>query len=324
MARILDQLIGHTDVVGRLMKNNERLAATMVFAGLPGIGKMQVALAVAQTFLCRQSEMACGECGACLRVEQRQSESLLIVEPENQQIKIAAAHDVIQFLALQGGPRAVIVNRAHLLNPQASNALLKTLEEPTINTQLILLTEAPHALLPTIRSRCQFFHFSQLNLQDMQKLFPDASPQMLSACRGQPEKMQERLDPSWSKTRDSAFEFIEACIYAYPLDSIKVLCESKEQLLQSLTFMQQFLHDEFLLRQGAVINAQSADWTVDRVGLIHPDLQNRMQQWKLTDDIFRKFSVKLYEQEKAVSSNIDRQLLLETTAIYFSQLRPPQ
>jgi DNA polymerase-3 subunit delta' len=65
----------------------------------------------------------------------------------------------LPFTASVGSHKVGIVHEADRMNIQSANAFLKTLEEPPANTTLILLTTRPHALLPTIRSRCQLFRF---------------------------------------------------------------------------------------------------------------------------------------------------------------------
>ena len=69
-----------------------------------------------------------------------------------------------------GRARAVIIDQAHLLNPQASNALLKSIEEPAPGNYFFLITANPSALLPTIRSRSQVFRFAALLGSDLKKI----------------------------------------------------------------------------------------------------------------------------------------------------------
>jgi DNA polymerase III subunit delta' len=68
----------------------------------------------------------------------------------------------IQRGVLGNGMQATIVAGADLMNKESSNAFLKTLEEPPPRTLLILCTERPHDMLPTIVSRCQMFRFGLL------------------------------------------------------------------------------------------------------------------------------------------------------------------
>lgn len=65
----------------------------------------------------------------------------------------------VQVSASAGGHKVAIIHECDRMNVAAANVFLKTLEEPPANTTLLLLTTRPHALLPTIRSRCQLFRF---------------------------------------------------------------------------------------------------------------------------------------------------------------------
>lgn len=66
----------------------------------------------------------------------------------------------VQVSASAGGHKVALIHECDRMNVTAANVFLKTLEEPPANTTLLLLTTRPHALLPTIRSRCQLFRFS--------------------------------------------------------------------------------------------------------------------------------------------------------------------
>jgi DNA polymerase-3 subunit delta' len=80
------------------------------------------------------------------------------VDPDGAMLKIEQVRHLSEFATgtRQLAPAKVArLNGAHALNPQAANALLKTLEEPSPDTYLLLVTEYPGRLLPTIRSRCQ-------------------------------------------------------------------------------------------------------------------------------------------------------------------------
>lgn len=158
--------------------SENRLAGTLLFAGPSGIGKKRSALTLAQALVCetpldqRVEEAGCGECGPCLRIAKGQSESLMVVEPDGAQIKIEQARSVLQFLNLQklGRARVIIIDQAHLLGPQAGNALLKSLEEPPSGTYFILISHLPNAILATLRSRSQLVRFKPLSDESMRKI----------------------------------------------------------------------------------------------------------------------------------------------------------
>lgn len=76
-------------------------------------------------------------------------------------------HRALSFAAVEGGYRVVIISDAHRMMAQAGNALLKILEEPRPKTLLILITDQPDILLPTIRSRCQAVRFDRLSTEEI-------------------------------------------------------------------------------------------------------------------------------------------------------------
>jgi len=87
---------------------------------------------------------------------------LVLITPEQEQIRISQIRDLSWRLALKpirASFKAAILDQAHQMNEEAQNCFLKTLEEPKGKTLLILITEWPETLLPTIRSRCEIIKF---------------------------------------------------------------------------------------------------------------------------------------------------------------------
>lgn len=133
-----------------------------LFGGAQGVGKRLFAEAFADWLLCLQAdnEASCGQCRSCqLRLAGNHPDRL-VVEPEEEgkAIRIDAIRQLADFMgqtAQQGGRKVVILHPAEAMNPNAANALLKSLEEPSAETYLLLVSDQPSRLLPTIRSRCQ-------------------------------------------------------------------------------------------------------------------------------------------------------------------------
>jgi DNA polymerase III subunit delta' len=142
-----------------------RLPHALLFSGPRGVGKAQFALAIAQSMLCPESDdegRACGVCRHCHLMHSGSHPDFQWVEPESDsksgEIKIEAIRKLTGGASLttqSGGHKVVVIEPAHRMNKAAANSLLKTLEEPTRDTLIILLTDQPARLLPTIRSRCQ-------------------------------------------------------------------------------------------------------------------------------------------------------------------------
>ena len=137
-------------------------AHAYLFSGLPGVGKRRFANAFAAFLLCDQPQhgMACGRCRACQLREAGSHPDMLLLEPEEEgkAIRVDAVRQLVDFIgqtAQQGGNKVIVLHPAEAMNQNAANALLKSLEEPTRDTYLLLVSDQPSRLLATIRSRCR-------------------------------------------------------------------------------------------------------------------------------------------------------------------------
>jgi DNA polymerase III delta' subunit len=152
------------NITNRVSHGN--LPHALLFSGLKGLGKYDFARAFAEFVLCqnRHNDRSCGSCRSCVLLSNNTHPDLYLIEPEgdSEVIKIEQIREVIEQLSQtssQNGYKIIIISPAEKLNLAASNALLKTLEEPTANVLFILITNNHLQLLPTIRSRCQIITF---------------------------------------------------------------------------------------------------------------------------------------------------------------------
>ncbi len=110
----------------------------------------------------------CDSCGQCRKIDVGTHPDVIRIglEDEASEIKIAQIREAIRMLdfrPLEGSSKVFIIDPANLLNASSANALLKGLEEPPDNSYFILITNSLHALLPTVRSRCQSYAFTPLS-----------------------------------------------------------------------------------------------------------------------------------------------------------------
>ena len=142
-------------------KKSNQLPHAILLNGVEGLGKQYFAQGFAELLLCQTGNLhACGTCSSCHLLAANNHPDLIIVQPEenSKMIKIEQIRNLVTQLnqtSHQGGYKIAIINQAELLNIAASNSLLKTLEEPSTNVIIILVTSHPAALAITIRSRCQ-------------------------------------------------------------------------------------------------------------------------------------------------------------------------
>lgn len=148
------------------MHGANRLPHALLLSGESGVGKRRFAQAWSTYLMCESvvERAACGHCRQCRLIQAQTHPDLRWIEPEDnaKQIKVDQIRELLDFVnqtSQLGAYKIAIVSPAESMNINASNALLKCLEEPTGNTLLVLLTDAPNQLLATIKSRCQTVTF---------------------------------------------------------------------------------------------------------------------------------------------------------------------
>ncbi len=133
----------------------------LLIVGNEGVGKCTLAKLLCQAVLCKALHAPCNKCGPCLRVLTGQNRNLIHVSPSGASIRIDAIRDMLDILGLysiENSDRTVLIENADRMTPQAQNALLKSLEEPSPGTYFVLTAERRTALLPTILSRAALYY----------------------------------------------------------------------------------------------------------------------------------------------------------------------
>jgi DNA polymerase-3 subunit delta' len=137
-----------------------RLAHGYVIVGSPRGNALQFAESFLKLLYCESAVRPCNECTNCRAIDSHRHVDTLWIEPQSKSRQILA--DDIRGLikrmtqtSFEGGWKAGVIVSADCMNVNSENALLKTLEEPPKKSVLLLITDSPQALLPTIISRCQ-------------------------------------------------------------------------------------------------------------------------------------------------------------------------
>ena len=147
----------------RRMRIAGRLPHALLLTGAAGLGKRQLARALAHGLLCEvptEDGLACGGCHACRLLASGNHPDFRWLQPEEEgkAIRVDAIRELCATTTVKshfGGYKVFTIEPADRMNTQAANSLLKTLEEPVPWSLLILIAERASALPATIRSRCQ-------------------------------------------------------------------------------------------------------------------------------------------------------------------------
>ncbi|BDX06641.1 DNA polymerase III subunit delta' [Planctobacterium marinum] len=134
----------------------KKLHHGLLFVGSRGTGKSDILVEMARYLLC-SNKSACGQCQSCLLYKAGNHPDLIVTQYDKT-IGVDTIREGINRLSQTshlGSDKVMLVNNAHKMTAAASNALLKTLEEPTKNTFILMSATSTNELLPTILSRCE-------------------------------------------------------------------------------------------------------------------------------------------------------------------------
>ena len=170
-------------------------------------GKSQLALSLSRLLLCAQPEggLNCGRCHACELSARGSHGDFRWVQPEvkSRVIKIDQIRDVVRFSNMTAGfglRKVMVLAPADSMNVSAFNALLKTLEEPSSDTYIILVCHRMDSVPATIRSRCQILRLPVPHVDDCCQWLDKTtgsrqeSEKLLSMAEGRPLLAQQLFD----------------------------------------------------------------------------------------------------------------------------------
>ena len=218
-------LLGHQAQIQMLFQavRRNRIPHALLFGGPAGIGKHTIALLFARSLLCERSTdddlEACGSCSSCRSFDAGNHPDCITVGlPEGKGIipialiagegeergRSGLCYD-LSLRPMLSRRKVAIVDDADCMNAEAANAFLKTLEEPTPDTFIILVSSQPDSLLPTIRSRCQLLRFHPLQTQDVSELLlrlewvddRKMAEEIAALSEGSLYQGAQLLDPRW-------------------------------------------------------------------------------------------------------------------------------
>lgn len=237
----------------RRMLAGRRVPGALIFAGDEAIGKKLFALELAKALNCLApvGVEACDKCSSCVRIAHfadalpdksddpkhinwSEHRDVGIVRADKRVINVHQVRDVeleTNFRPHEGKARVFILEDADKMNMQASNALLKTLEEPAPTSHLILLTARPANLLTTIRSRCQTIRFAPLTADEIEEYLLGNKKRAGEEARLAAHIARGRLGVALSLNLDTYREGREAMVSI--LDALAAVQTDRVRLLRA-------------------------------------------------------------------------------------------
>jgi len=169
------EIIGQEYVVKTLTNAivSDMISHAYIFSGPHGTGKTTIARLLAKAVNCenRKGFEPCNKCSSCVDINLGRSLDLIEIDAASHRgiDQMRELRDTIQFVPSKSKYKVFIIDESHHLTKEASNALLKTLEEPPKHAIFVLATTEIYKMLPTIISRCQRFDFKRLTLDQITK-----------------------------------------------------------------------------------------------------------------------------------------------------------
>lgn len=339
---MFDQIIGNERVKDllRRMLAERRVPGALLFSGEEGVGKKLFAFELARALNCRNRVgiEACGICAVCRRIskinfpteddpeEKRRifwtdHPDVGIVQPPGRVFHVKQMREIereVNNHPFEGNARVFLIDDADKLNDQSANALLKTLEEPSRTSQLILITSRPAMLLPTIRSRCQQVRFSPLTAKEIEhyllekKLAVPAAAKLRSRCAAGSigRALSDDLE-SYMERREAMLAVLQAV--AVTADRARLLraaeamndARNKDDYEANLELLETLIRDALLVAVGAdqerVVNVdilpqlkeiarhtdakQAANW-ISQIEELREQLEVNINRKPATDALF--------------------------------------
>ncbi|WP_299268453.1 hypothetical protein [uncultured Psychrosphaera sp.] len=188
-----------------LPKQQELLAHAYIVEGIDINKRLTNILGLAKSLLCQmqsthaKSEVGnyCGQCHSCNLFDADTHPDFMLVNEERGTIGIDDVRKTSEFLSNMShlsGNQVIVLEHAENMTENASNALLKTLEEPTNKSFIFLLCKSKAVLLPTILSRCQFIQIKNKSKEQLKAIYPDLADYIIGFSNNSESELESWVE----------------------------------------------------------------------------------------------------------------------------------
>jgi len=285
--------LGHRKIQERILSSlrNDRLPHALLFYGKEGTGKEAFAIELAKLLNCEKGPLfTCQNCSQCVKINKLEHPDLFYIfpTPSSSNVKPEEISDLLKqksqnpyqrlafpgkntfisidtirelkyqskFKLYEGKKKVFIISEADEMRPEAANAMLKILEEPPDNLLLILVTSRLYRILPTIRSRSQLFHFSQLDGDHILRIIkkytsppPEHLANIIRLALGNIKLAFDFIGNDVLEIREKAIEYLRKIVRIEKsnelLDEISSITASRDRnyMILLLYFLLTWFHD---------------------------------------------------------------------------------
>lgn len=316
-------MVSFSDIKGqsnaiKLIRNSlssGRLAGSYLFSGPSGVGRAQTAKVLIKTIICKKAAEEfepCGRCGGCLRVDTLEHPDLIWIKPEkNKAIKIEdirVAREKLNLKPYEAPAGVCVIDDAHMMTVEASNALLKILEEPPGESLIILISDKKELLLDTIISRCIEVRFSYLSPGDTREIIMrNSEVDEETACflsifaQGSPGRAMEMIEEDVMERKDDIVNMLKNIMKEENPSCMTWDNEDKGRLLEDLELLIMLFRDMAFDAEGL------GDMSLFGGGEYGKDIRGQLSG-KSVDKIYNTLK-KLIDMKWALSGNVNPKLV---------------